>query len=66
MGRTYDGRVLDMFEFGVENFLSLDKFKVKEVTRDLKPVLLFQGEQFEFSDKHMRLKNLLYGKHFII
>lgn len=28
--------------------------------RDLKPVILFQGEQFEFSEKHTRLKNFFY------
>ena len=30
----------------------------------MKPILLFQGEQFEFSEKHSRLKNLLYGTDF--
>lgn len=28
--------------------------------RDLKPVLIFQGEFFEFSERHQRLKSLLY------
>jgi ribosome production factor 2 len=35
LGRTFDGRVLDMFEFGVENF------KAKDIERELKPVLIF-------------------------
>ena len=63
LGRTFDKRILDLFEFGVENFKSLQEFKVTEVSRDLKPIILFQGEQFEFSEKHMRLKNLLFGKN---
>lgn len=63
IGRTYDGRVLDMFEFGVSDFKSVETFKAAEVPRELKPVLVFQGEQFEFSDKHRRLKNLLIGKY---
>ena len=31
----------------------------KETGSELKPLILFQGEQFETSDKHRRLKNLL-------
>lgn len=41
MGRTYDGRVLDMFEFGVLDFQSVEQFKAAEVPRELKPVLVF-------------------------
>ncbi len=63
LGRTFDNRVLDLFELGVENYKSISSLEGKQdVPRDLKPVILFQGEQFEFSDKHSRLKNLLYGK----
>lgn len=60
LGRIYDKRVLDMFEFGVENFKSMEEFAVNEVSRELKPIILFQGEHFEFSEKHQRIKNLLY------
>eukprot|EP00347_Sterkiella_histriomuscorum_P009779 403339927 len=60
LGRIYDKRVLDMFEFGVSNFKSMEEFAVKEVSRELKPILIFQGEQFEFSEKHQRAKNLFY------
>ena len=49
-----------MFEFGVENFKSMEEFAVNEVSRELKPIILFQGEHFEFSEKHQRIKNLLY------
>jgi hypothetical protein len=52
-----------MFEMGVENYKGLDKFAPAEsITRDLKPILVFQGEPFENSDKHKRFKNLLIGK----
>jgi len=64
LGRIYDGKALDFFELGVQNYKPLGDFSQQEVSRDLKPVLIFQGEQFEFSEKHQRLKNLLYGnKH---
>ena len=61
LGRTYGGRMLDMFEFGVTNFKSMETFKGSEITSDMKPVLIFQGEEFDVSDKHRRLKNLLIG-----
>lgn len=48
-----------MFEFGVTNFKAISEFEKNEVDRDLKPIIVFQGEQFEFSDKHKRLKNFL-------
>jgi len=60
IGRVFDNHVLDMFEVGVENYKSAAAFKsVEHVTKDLKPILIFQGEPFENSDKHKRMKNLL-------
>jgi len=56
-GRTFAGHMLDMFEFGVSNYQAIKTFNVKEVDNELKPVLVFQGEQFEFSEKHTRFKN---------
>lgn len=60
LGRVFDGHILDMVEFGVEEYKGCDQFKASEhINRDLKPILLFQGEPFENSDKHKRIKNLL-------
>ena len=30
-----------------------------EIDNQVKPILIFQGEQFEFSDKHNRFKNFM-------
>lgn len=52
-----------MFEVGVEQYRGMDQFKNAEhITKDLKPLLIFQGEPFDNSDKHQRLKNLMIGK----
>lgn len=60
IGRVFDGHVLDLFEVGIEKFKSCEEFKPPlGVSRDLKPILIFQGEPFENSDRHKRLKNLL-------
>lgn len=60
LGRVFDGHVLDMFEMGVENYKGCDKYAAAEhITQNLKPILIFQGEPFDNSDKHKRLKNLL-------
>ena len=32
MGRFFDNQVTDMFEFGMENFISMEDFKVKQNT----------------------------------
>lgn len=44
----------------------MEQFSTKEVSKGLKPILLFQGEQFEFSEKHQRIKNLFYGKNYFL
>ena len=48
-----------MFEFEVANYSEMKSFSCKDVTAQLKPILIFQGESFEFSDKHRRMKNFL-------
>lgn len=63
LGRVFDGHILDMFELGVQNYKSTNEFDVpKHITADLKPILIFQGEHFETSERHKRLKSLLIGK----
>ncbi len=57
-GRTFDGHILDMFEFTVENYRGVTNFKAADFTHDLKPILVFQGDVFDVSDKHKRIKNL--------
>ena len=66
LGRVFDGHVLDMFEFGIENYRGMRSFRAAEhISSDLKPILLFQGEQFEVSEKHKRIKSLLIGKSYL-
>lgn len=63
MGRVFNGNVLDMFEFGVTDYKSMGEIAAKTtLPHDMKPLLLFQGEPFEMSEKHRRLKNLFIGK----
>ena len=46
IGRLYDFHLLDMIEFGIENFESINSFKNSKVTSGAKPCLLFSGEEF--------------------
>ena len=41
MGRTFAGHLLDMFEFHVTNYQAMSEFSHTDVTRSLKPVLVF-------------------------
>ena len=59
MGRTFANHILDLFEIGITNYIGLSKFNSKEIDNQIKPILMFQGEQFEFSTVHMRLKSYL-------
>lgn len=59
MGRIFNGSVLDMFEFGVLDYKSMDDLKAKtSIPSDMKPLLIFQGEPFEMNEAHKRMKNL--------
>lgn len=46
-GRTFDGQVLDMIEFGVTSFKKLSQFKSTKVPLGAKPCLIFNGDVFE-------------------
>lgn len=46
-GRTFDGQVLDMIEFGVTSFKKLCQFKPTKVPLGAKPCLIFNGDVFE-------------------
>jgi len=60
LGRTFDHQILDMVEFGVDNFKSLEEFKNAKVATGCKPCLIFSGEAFlSPSSDFFRIKNLL-------
>lgn len=59
MGRVFDGHVLDMFEFGVENLKTLNEFKIIKTSVGSKPILTFAGDAFDTQFEYMRLKNFL-------
>lgn len=59
LGRLFDYRILDMFEFGIENFKSMKEFDCAKIALGSKPCLVFVGEQFDIDPELIRLKNLL-------
>ena len=59
MGRLFANHILDLFEIGISHYKGLSEFNSKEIDKQIKPILIFQGEQFEFSTVHMRLKSYL-------
>lgn len=59
MGRMYEHTLLDMMEFGIENYKSLKDFKIAKISVGLKPILIFNGELFENNYEYGRIKNLL-------
>ncbi|XP_072767570.1 ribosome production factor 2 homolog [Anoplolepis gracilipes] len=59
MGRMYEHTLLDMIEFGVENYKGLKDFKVEKIATGIKPLLIFNGELFENNYEYGRIKNLL-------
>lgn len=58
-GRMFDFHLLDMFELGIESFVSLRDLKMDTCPEGTKPLLVFAGELFETDREHQRLKNLL-------
>ncbi|XP_076026662.1 ribosome production factor 2 homolog [Genypterus blacodes] len=58
-GRLFDFHVLDMFELGIEKFVSLGDIKGGKCPEGTKPMLVFAGEAFDMDGEHKRLKSLL-------
>lgn len=58
MGRLFDGHILDMVEFGVELYKSIEDFPAR-ISLGVKPILIFTGEPFETDFDMIRIKNLL-------
>lgn len=59
IGRTFDDHILDMVEFGFEDFKSLNDFKVPKIPIGNKPIVLFSGQPFDVEHDYQRIKNLL-------
>ncbi|KAK2582630.1 hypothetical protein KPH14_004912 [Odynerus spinipes] len=57
-GRMYEHTLLDMVEFGIENYKGLKEFKVPKISVGIKPLLTFNGELFENNQEYSRIKNL--------
>lgn len=60
-GRLFDGHVLDMQEFDVQDFKPCSKFTSvrRDVVSGSKPLVVFQGAGFEADDRMKRTKSLL-------
>jgi len=61
LGRTFHASLLDMQEFSVENFKSINSFpnlKIDSVVGS-KPMLLFQGSAFETDERMKKVKSLM-------
>lgn len=57
LGRTFDGHVLDMFEFGIDNFESLESIKGFKKSLGSKPSLVFLGDQWSADASYERIRN---------
>ena len=58
MGRLFEGGILDMVEFGIESYKSIEEFGAR-ISLGVKPIIIFAGEPFETDFDMMRIKNLL-------
>ena len=58
-GRLFDYHLLDMMEFGIEQFKSLFEFKSSKVMTGTKPCLVFAGELWTQNEEYSRCKSIL-------
>jgi len=59
IARMFDGRLLDMCELGVDQFVSMDAFKTSKPQPGHKPMLHFASELFDTHPRFIQLKSLL-------
>ncbi|PCH39514.1 Brix-domain-containing protein [Wolfiporia cocos MD-104 SS10] len=57
--RTYDARVLDMCEVGVDKWVSMSEFKTPKSTPGHKPLMHFASELFDSHPRLIQLKSML-------
>jgi ribosome production factor 2 len=56
VGRLYNEKILDMVEFGVSDHQAMAH--CEKIEYHSKPVLIFQGDFFDFNDNLKQIKNL--------
>lgn len=61
-GRTFDGQILDMIEFHVEELRTVTQISAASKRYASKPCLLFLGEPWEADTVFRPLRNLLLGE----
>mmetsp|Transcript_25047 Transcript_25047/g.27769 ORF Transcript_25047/g.27769 Transcript_25047/m.27769 type:complete len:229 (+) Transcript_25047:3-689(+) len=61
VNRMYNHQVLDIMEVGVDSCIEMSKFKEQvNIEVGQQPIILFQGEQFDLQEKHMKFKNMMW------
>ncbi|KIK91101.1 hypothetical protein PAXRUDRAFT_648746 [Paxillus rubicundulus Ve08.2h10] len=59
IARTFDSKVLDMCELGVDKFVSMSELKTPKSTPGHKPMIHFASELFDTHPRYVQLKSLL-------
>lgn len=59
LGRIYDEQVLDMVEFGIKEYKSLQDFKNEKISAFVKPMLIFNGYKWKLTEELRRIRSLL-------
>jgi ribosome production factor 2 len=59
LGRMFDHHQLDMYEFGVSGFSSLTEFAGKKKAIGSKPVMVFNGDQWQTDNTYRKVSNLV-------
>lgn len=58
--RFYENQVLDVLEMGIEEIETMEDFKnCMTIETGQQPILIFQGDGFELSEKHMRFRTMM-------
>ncbi|KAM7457428.1 hypothetical protein BLSTO_01811 [Blastocystis sp. subtype 1] len=59
MGRMFNYQLLDMIELGVLDYKSIESFKSMKSQVGQKPMFLFQSDLWQYSERHMLVKNMI-------
>ena len=61
LGSLFNGKVLDMFEYEVTNYIPVEYFaKDVKIHSCMKPVVIFQGDVFETDFQYERMRKFLF------
>ena len=66
IGRLHDGHVLDMIEFGIDEYTPLEAVSAVTKAFGSKPMFVFLGDEWDMELSNKKAQNLIIGASVVL